>query len=188
MTIFQKSIIALAGLSLTVLIIVSCSEGTVIYSELDYYREGQLKNTFRNEIAPLHSLFADECTKLNNASIAFANQPNQVNLEELRKQWLETVLTWKRCELYNQGPVEQSFIHNSIDKWPINATTIETSISSENTIDNSYITSRGSNAKGLAAIEYLIFDQNKNTNEIIDAFNDQRSITVHQLNVVKLSK
>jgi len=176
MTVFQKSIIVLITLSLAALIIPSCSDGTVVYSELDYYREGQLKNTFRNEIAPLHALFAGECAKLSNVSITFTNQPNEENLIKLRKQWLETILVWKRCELYNQGPVEQSFIHNSIDKWPVNATTIETAINGEDIIDKSYIASRGSNAKGLAAIEYLIFNQEKNTSEVLNDFSNSRRL------------
>lgn len=169
------AISSMASLIVIVVVLVACEDGTP-YSEFDYYREGQLKNVFRNEILPKHELFEAQSLELKNASENFSKQPNEINLEALRVKWCETIKSWKRCELYNLGPIAETFIQNQINKWPIDETKVESYIAGNETINEEFITSRGSNAKGLTAIEYLLFKGQQDVSTVQSGFTDQRRL------------
>jgi predicted lipoprotein len=59
-------------------------------------------------------------------------------------------------------------VQSEIKKWPINTHFIEDFLIEEATIDSSFVASTGSKAKGLATVEYFLFDPALTNAEIID--------------------
>ncbi len=146
-------------------IVLSCqNDGTTTTDEYTntYFKREQLKNIYDNEIIPLHQEFSTETQTLLNKSLDFSNDINAENLILLKQQWKVATSVWKKCELYDIGAIKNSFIHYTINSWPVNASYIENSIATT-TINQSYISSIGFSSRGIVAIEYLLFNSDAAT-------------------------
>jgi len=147
-------------------IILSCqNDGTTTSDEYtnNYYKREQLNNIYENEIIPLHQLFSTETQTLSNEVLSFSNDINSDNLIQLKQQWKIVTSVWKKCELYDIGAIKNSFIHYTINSWPVNTSFIENNIATTTTINESYIASIGSSSKGIVGIEYLLFNSDEGT-------------------------
>lgn len=147
-------------------IVLSCqNNGTTTTDEYTntYFKREQLKNIYDNEIIPLHQEFSTETQILLNNSLGFSNDINAENLVLLKQQWKIATSVWKKCELYDIGAIKNSFIHYTINSWPVNASFIENSIATTTTINENYISSIGFSSRGIVAIEYLLFNSDEAT-------------------------
>ncbi|MEM6263601.1 MAG: imelysin family protein [Bacteroidota bacterium] len=134
--------------------------------EVDFaaLRQTQLTDLYDNEVLPLHEAFAVKVGELNGSITDFAASPSTSTLEAVRTQWKEVATLWKECEMYNFGEVNRTFIHFRIHRWPTNVRIIEDSLQSTGQVTDGYAESLGSSSKGIAAIEYLIFNGDASTN------------------------
>lgn len=144
---------------------ISCEEGNITAEEyqIQYYREVQLENIYNNEIAPLNSNFIIEINSLKSVINDFNTLSTTENLEILKSHWITVLNVWKRMELYNIGPIADSFIHSQINRWPSNETIITGFINGTEVINEAFIESKGASAKGVSAIEYLLFENDELT-------------------------
>lgn len=121
-----------------------------------------LKNITTEVILPSYSEFLSETETLENKINAFNSDLTTHSFNELKIQWALTTITWEKCELYNLGSIQSSFIHNKIDTWPSNTTFIENFIASSDELTSDYLNSKGSSSKGLPAMEYLLYGDDQN--------------------------
>jgi len=159
-----------------VCIVLSCqNDGTTTADEYTnrYYKRELLNNIYENEIIPLHQQFSTETQTLLNEVLSFSNDINSDNLIQLKQQWKVATSVWKKCELYDIGAIKNSFIHYAINSWPANTSFIENNIASTTIVNESYIASIGSSSKGIAGIEYLLFNSDEGIT--ISAFQDSPS-------------
>ncbi len=138
----------------------NCDSGTVTENEYltSYHRTDQLVHLYDKGILPLHQSFENETQILIDKSQIFSTNLTAETYIDLQNQWKKTAAIWKRCELFDIGIVNTSFIHFKIHRWPINETKIEEYIDGTSVIDVPLIVSKGSSAKGIGAIEYLLFN------------------------------
>ncbi|WP_271855094.1 imelysin family protein [Patiriisocius marinus] len=148
-----------------------CDEGSISVNEqeVQYRRQAQLTNVYKNGIAVLNIQFIAETSSLNQIARLFSESPTVTNLEATQAQWVEVLKVWKNMELYNVGVIEDSFIHFEINRWPSNTETIDNFIASDETINEAFVTGNGSSTKGISAIEYLLFSQ-ETTTETLNTF------------------
>ncbi|TXF90228.1 imelysin family protein [Neolewinella aurantiaca] len=146
----------------TVLLIIGCGKDE---SEPDYSdpRGLQLSAVFNNGIVPAHAAFVAEATALQTAADAFAANPDTQNLAEVQLRWRSATDQWKMCEVYDFGPVSNFFLHTRIHRWPVDTEGIDDAINAGETIDEAYISSRGSSIIGLGTLEYLLFAEDEST-------------------------
>ena len=138
-------------------ILAGCNGGELTQRQ-NFDRQIILKNIGENQILPVHQDFEDRCIDLESKINAFASGQDLASLETMREAWRSAALAWKYCEIFNLGTAKDSLFHNKIYKWPCNPVFIEDFISGTDSITPEYIDGKGSTAKGLAAIEYLLFD------------------------------
>ncbi len=132
-------------------------------AQIEYNRRDQLRNLFTNGILPLHEEFVQQTEVLFRVTEAFSNDISLENLLTLREEWKTTANLWKRCEVYDIGDIKDSFIHTRINTWPTNTDNIESFIGASDPINLNFINSVGSSSKGIAALEYLLFDKDATT-------------------------
>lgn len=144
-------------------------------AQLQYNRRDQLNNLFTNGILPLHEAFATQTATLSEKAITLSQNVTVQNLTALQNEWKNTALLWKQCELYNMGDIEDSFIHTRIDTWATNDDNIEGFIAGSDPINIAFINSVGSSSKGIAALEYLLFNTDVSTT-LTDFQNDSRRV------------
>ena len=98
---------------------------------------------------------------LEKAARTFTETPSENTLGAVRNQWLETTSAWKRASTYTFGPIEDHFLSGGIYYSGVHYANIEKSIQTAGKIDNAFINSQGSSLKGLKAIEYLLYKDDR---------------------------
>ena len=109
-------------------------------------------------ILPAHDAFVTDAEALATATAAFADAPSQGTLDAARSAWREAAGTWRRLSALNLPGVRFGLYHSRISTWPANTAFVEEAVASSETIDLAYVERRGSNARGLPALEYLLFE------------------------------
>ena len=121
-----------------------------------FAREELLTELVRNSIIPAHEVFAASCETLQAAAAQFAAAPTESSLADLQASWWATAENWAGLE-HLRFPYTQK-VTSQIKSWPVNAQVIEQFVTGDNTpIDEAFVQSVGTTAKGLAAIEYKLF-------------------------------
>ena len=137
-----------------------------------YDRKNVLENIGKNIILPTYQNFSVMSDSLKATATLFTSQPTEINLITLQNVWKETALSWKRAELFRLGPGNDLALafYSKIDYNPANTADIESSINTSSTINNVYVDSKDSWAKGLWAVEYLIFTNSGDIVSVVNLF------------------
>jgi predicted lipoprotein len=165
----KYSSIVLAAFGLAVGILACKKEGeNDPFSSYD--RKAMLGNLGNNLIIPAFQSFQTESGLLKTAAETFAASPNEVNLKAVQDRWRSAAAAWKRAELYKLGPVEDQFLGVAVEYVPTNPTGIDNAIAAGNALNSDYVESKGTNVKGLPALEYLLFDRTNGNAAILGKF------------------
>lgn len=124
----------------------------------DYDRTTMLRSIADNVIIPDHNTFQQQAGKLSQAIKDMAGNPTTATVQAAQHQWAACAKTWASCEVFNFGEVVESYTHNKIYTWPCNEVFITKYVYGTDSLTQSYVATKGSSSKGLAAIEFLIFD------------------------------
>lgn len=142
------------GLLLVILFASSCKEDDVLSKKVDFDRTALLKQ-YAEQIIPLqYDRLKSKVDALNDAWIAFKNNPTEDALIVLQSNFLESYKSWQYCSVYEIGPAEQILMRANINTFPTDTFKIGTNIRNAN-----YNLSVATNldAKGLPALDYLFF-------------------------------
>ncbi|MEL6717472.1 MAG: imelysin family protein [Bacteroidota bacterium] len=149
-------------------------------------RVAMLTNIFDNAAAPAYEIFEAETDKLLEAANVFRENANAANLQALQTQWLNTKLAWEATEIYDISPIDDLFLHNKIDKYPINQKFVEKNLDKDaEVIDESLVENSGSTTKGLPVLEYLLF-RSEAGDDILTQFTESTRATQYVNYVVAL--
>lgn len=122
-------------------------------------------------ILPFHEAFVEQTKTLQTAAHQFENEPTVAHLQAVQAAWKTTTEAWKQTELF--GLRQVMLTHNKLDKWPTNPKLIENFIADDSgkaaTIDEPFVASIGSSSKGLPAIEYLIFNPERDEAALLES-------------------
>lgn len=127
---------------------VTCGEGDTLRREV-------LAHLADEVIDPAHESLSVEATGLVDA---VSSACGGGDLEAARAAWRAVRAGWSVTAAFAFGPVVEQMQVGPLDFWPVRGDTIEAKISAAPaTIDAAYIDSLGTSAKGLPALEYLLF-------------------------------
>ena len=121
-------------------------------------RRSVLESLATRVIEPAHARFAADAHALSDAADALAAAPTADHLAGAQAAWLAAATSWHRLSALDlAGAVRTGLLHSRIGSWPTVPGAIEQSIASETGIDAAYMARQGSNKRGLAGLEYLLF-------------------------------
>lgn len=147
-------------LLLSIIFASACKDDSVLSKKVDFDRKALLQH-YGDHIIPRHyKKFNTTILGLDTAWKAFKNNPNTNNLSSVRYYFTESYKAWQYCSLFEFGPAEQNLLRANVNTFPCDTFKIGTNIRTAN-----YNMASASNldAKGLPALDYLFFDQSKNT-------------------------
>ncbi|WP_296313320.1 imelysin family protein [Winogradskyella sp. UBA3174] len=155
---FTFTLIAIASI-----IIIACSSSDSDASDQGFNVKNFLDNAVNLNIKPALNTFNLETSNLEQSISTYTNNPTVANLELARQQWKTTAINYEKTYVYHIGLARTQFLHNSIYNWPTVEGAIEYFISDNDSIDATFMATISSQAKSLAAIEYLLFAENAAT-------------------------
>jgi uncharacterized protein len=88
---------------------------------------------------------------------ALAAGPSVETLREARAKFKAAVLAWKRAQSFRHGPMVETNAFVRTLFWPPRPEAIETALGAEGVIDAAYVAALGVDARGVYAVEYLLF-------------------------------
>ena len=145
----------------------SASTAVTVTATADLDRRAVVAGIVETVILPRHRELLHEAETLEAAVAQFAAQPTVETLAAAQAQWRSTAVAWAHVEPFSLRFTMLAV--GQIKKWPINTKFIEQFIAEETTIDEPFIASIGATAKGLGAIEYLLFNPTLTAEELVTA-------------------
>lgn len=165
--------IALAMISLALRGITFSQEAPtpVVSSEPDYGQQWSMMiSIIQNTLVPLQEQFVAQADQFEGAVHTFRDNPSLDSLTALQESWRQAASAWASAD---QIGLERSApLRNQINKPPANTEFIEGFLNDYDAIDANFIAGVGSTAKGLSAVEYLIFDSAGDNNAVLQTFTD----------------
>lgn len=149
-------------------------------------KKKQMKNIAYHGVQPQLSQTIDAFETLVVNAETFQGNTNSQNLQNTKQAFIQALLKWKACEIFEMGALKSQFLYSSINFWPANTTLIEEKIQNATTIDQAYIASLGSPLRSISAIEYLLYDQPET--ETLNTFQANNMRTAYLVEACKYLK
>ena len=120
-------------------------------------RHQMLSDITTQVILPQHEALVVALGELDTAVKQFTADPNPTTLSQAQAAWQTANLTYLHTTPFNIGPVQDSLLHNRLDKRPPRTDFVEEVIAGEERIDSALLASFGSTSVGMGVLEYLLF-------------------------------
>jgi predicted lipoprotein len=127
-----------------------------------FSRSAMLRNVATKVIAPAYQDLAAKARALTNAVEQLASVPDERALDQARQAWSDTLLAARSVQAFQIGPVVDREYASSFYYWQVLPLRIEAVVESDRSIDKKLIDELGATAKGLFALEYLLFGRAQN--------------------------
>src|SRR5215471_16868381 len=100
-----------------------------------------------------------ETGSLESAIGRLVGSPSPDALRRARETWRRALLAWKSAYCFRNGPLVETnaLLHTTF--WPARPAAIEAALRSDAEIDNAYIEELGIDAKGIFALEAILFPE-----------------------------
>lgn len=157
----------LAFMLLSSFAFISCDKGGDGNNN-NFDRKAMLQGMADNQIMPAYSNLKTSSDELLTAFTAFKANSDQASLTELQDKFKEVYKLWQTCNMFEFGPAMDVALRSNLNTFPTDTTAIQNNITS-GTYD--LATAANIDAKGLPAIDYLLFAEDDAT--ILAAFQDQ---------------
>jgi len=148
-----------------------------------YDQNAMLTNIGNSVIISTINNFAASSEAAATSIASFVNNPDATSLTAAQASVKTLMLSWAATAPFDFGPLSDNLWYAKIDTWPVNPVKIETAISA-----NADASTQGSDAKGLKALEYLLFDKSGNDAVIAKYQGNDNSVTNRKNYLVSVSK
>ncbi len=123
-----------------------------------YDRRAMLTRLRDTAVVPAYEELAQYATQLHAAIDLLGANPTSADLERAQDAWLEAARAWKRTDVFAFGPAETLNLRSGIGA-EADPVTIENAIAATPPIDQAFVDTRPTTAKGVWALEYLLFER-----------------------------
>ncbi len=154
-------------LTLSVLILASCSGKGPNGPAIDFDRVAMLENYGSNNLLPAYQTLQATVDNLQDSANSFTTEPTETNLTALQQQLKKTRLAWQDANLFQFGPAESQTLRTSLNTYPVDTTQVENNIES-----GSYTLGTLENraASGLPTLGYLLHGIGSTNSEIVAGY------------------
>jgi predicted lipoprotein len=154
---FAKVSVAAASLLALALVPAACSSDSPTPNKFDSFdRKGMLQSLGNNVILPAFTEFASKADSLVSQATAFNQQPTATSLAATQALWLRTANAYKRCEVYQFGPLTNA-LAAAVDFWPTRPANTDSLLVRSPVITEALVAQQGVTVKGLAGLEYALY-------------------------------
>ena len=173
-----------------ILLLASCSKENTAStpSSIDLFHD----EYYNANILPSLNNFKEEVTKQIELTEAFKANTTQENFTLLQEQWLNAARSFSKTRVYNVVDVKSLYFDIIIYNFPVNETLIEKNIAKKTNFDTAHIENSSTVSKGLAGIEYLLFDKENTKNSLTllqeDPFRVAYLLAITQENLRQINK
>lgn len=133
----------------------------------NFDRKAMLQQYVDNLIRPAFAELQTKVNNLNTAANMFSGAPTAANLSALQTAWIDAYTSWQYANAYNFGPAGEEGVRKGlieeIGTFPTTTSKIESTI----TAGNANFSDFNRDARGLPAVEYLIFNPEGNHTQIL---------------------
>ena len=120
-------------------------------------REAALRYITRSVIVAGFQDLASRCRTFSNNIAQLAGNPDEATVDQARQSWVAMFEAADRVRCFQSGPIIKREYAAAFYYSKVTPGVIEGEISSSNKLDEAYMAALGGNAKGLFALEYLLF-------------------------------
>lgn len=153
---FFKNILAFM---VGIFLICGCKEDSKINDKVDFDRRAMLENYYDHIILPAYQDFNTKVMELQTQGSNFINQPNSTKFELLKTSFAATYKSFQKVKAFEMGPSANSSFRANLNTYPSDTQKIEQNILSNL---NDLSSAQQTNAKGLPAVDYLLFSKDIN--------------------------
>lgn len=122
-------------------------------------KEAMLQSTAHNVILPAYQELHSKCEAMTNAIGEFNKNPAPDSLRKARQAWLDALLSARRIQWVQSGPVADREVLARLYYPRVLPYRVEEAVHSDKHLDDVYLEEIGTIARGMFAIEYLLFGQ-----------------------------
>jgi len=116
-----------------------------------------LEGIVREVVAELARDLVAETRALHAAVSALARAPGADARERARRAFQRAAPAWKRAQAFRSGPFASSQIFQRAAFWPTNVAAVDALLAAPTAIDEALVEGLGVDARGLWALEYVLF-------------------------------
>ena len=155
----RNSILQWGAVVCTALLFGCSSDADTDGPATEYNREEMLVNYGEHIILPAYQKLNTETTELSEAINQFTATPTTQTLENARTNFKEAYLAWQNVSAFHFGPAEEQMLRTNLNTYPTDTAQIKNNIASGS---YNFDVSANGPAKGLPAIDYLLFGRSAN--------------------------
>lgn len=148
----------------------SCKEDDALSKKVDFDRKALLDHYAQHIIPRHYKLLNDNVLTMNTTWEKFKTEPTETNLSALRYTFVETYKAWQYCSLFEFGPAEQMLLRANMNTFPTDTFKIGNNIRTQN---YNLTTASSIDAKGLPALDYLLYNKKVNVLEFLSKTENQ---------------
>ncbi|MEN9434690.1 MAG: hypothetical protein RLZZ422_2279 [Pseudomonadota bacterium] len=126
-------------------------------------------------IVPTYQSLATETQKLAEASQLFCTQPTLDHFTAVHSTWSVALSTWQQADAFSFGPATDDQFDFNFYFRPIKKNLVNNLLKSTDPITPETLRKQGVGVQGFAALEYLLFDRDTASEEIIKRFSEHQS-------------
>lgn len=133
-------------------------------------RHRMLAHLARQVMLPTYVRFERAAATLHEAAQALCAERTLSHLEATQQAWRQAAILWKRTEAFQLGPTH-TFVA-AIDYWPARPHLLQRALQASASMTLARVESLGARAKGLPALEYLLFDPQSDAAAVLERFRE----------------
>jgi len=181
---FQRQLLGLSQLSLLLCLLssglafadtpqVSSPTHTV---DLNAKDEALINQLVTAGIQPLYRELGQASQQLTQSSETFCKTTTLDNLQKLREAWGTTLLAWQRTDALLFGPATAEQMDFHINFFPPKKQIIKSLLDSTIPLTTASLAEAGVGAQGLSTLEYLLFDRELSTEQVLTTFSANQGL------------
>lgn len=143
------------------------TEGPSDQNLFNTYNRKSLLTDLGNQVINEYENTLQSAIQLETSVNEFNQNVSLNNLQNLKNQYLNLLMQWKKAEFSNFGPQEENFIGQNIDYGTFNQNLFQQNLANAH-LDSVYFAEAGVTVKGLGCLEYMLYHQSDN--QTIDWF------------------
>ncbi|HEY0177635.1 MAG TPA: imelysin family protein, partial [Pedobacter sp.] len=183
----RKSIYAALIAASTFLLVQSCKKSGDSKSPdtgSSFDRQAMLTNLSTNIILPAYTSFQADASSLDAAVSAFNTTPNTTTLTALQSAFQLTYKQWQATSVFEIGPAATATLRVDVNTYPTDVNQINSNVNA-GTYDPNVLANLS--ARGLPAIDYLLFGTGADNNAILLMYTTDSKAANRKAYLAKLS-
>lgn len=123
-------------------------------------------------IQPLYRDLEQASQQLTQASTDFCQNSSLEQFQKLRDAWGTSMLAWQRTDSLLFGPATAEQMDFQINFAPPKKQIIKGLLASDKPLSTEVVAAAGVGAQGLSSLEYVLFDREQTTEQLLASFKD----------------